>query len=630
MKLNTFQIILIVIMALLPTYFLSGLIALVLNGIKAKELLYYYNYETTYYALLQNHPNIYTLFIGLFLFFCLLFLLIALSFRVKEKLHGDAKWANKSDMKKIGLFGDEGIIIGKYKEDLLRLSIPTAISLSAVTRQGKGVSNVIPNLLEWKESLIVTDIKNENFVKTSKYRQKVLGQKVYHYNPFSYNTAKFNPLFYVDKENSDKAQLDLIDIAMSLYPPISNEPNEKFFEDNARNLFIGVCMLFMDMQESSHSNELLNDNGVKFNLPGILDLAQNFTIPYEDDEDENAPDITDFKEIVEYLKSYSIVKKTTQEKLNSYLNISAENTQSGVWSSFITPLLQFDNPILRHALSDNDFDLRNIRKEKMTIYIGITPDNLNKAKTLLNLFWSYFITLNTKELPEHNPELKYKVMMMMDELPAMGYLESLRFSIGFMLGYALRPVLIYQTKAQLKKEIKEGGYGKNGTDEMLDNVQANIYFALINLDEAKKLSEQLGYKTVKQKSRSYNSGKGLEFGTGGQNVSEAKRALLLPQEIMQLNKDKQIITLLAQKPILCNKSYYYNDEYFLRKIGTVSPTLRAIMNKKKWFLFNNLPSEKDFKKIDIETSIKPFTAFTQIVKGEEVTVYEFQEKGMIA
>jgi type IV secretion system protein VirD4 len=57
-------------------------------------------------------------------------------------------------------------------------------------------------------------------------------------------------------------------------------------------------------------------------------------------------------------------------------------------------------------------------------------------------------------------------------------------------------------------------------------------------------------------------------------VNEVKRPLLLPQEIQELDSDKEIITITTHRPILCDKSFYYKDPYFMDKLKSVSPTLR--------------------------------------------------------
>jgi type IV secretion system protein VirD4 len=112
-----------------------------------------------------------------------------------QSLYGDAKFASLSDIQKsnsvsLGTSNTKGIVVGKYNGKLIRYTKPDFVSLGAGTRSGKGASIVIPNLLEWQDSLIVLDIKQECFNITSKYRKEVLNQDVFLFNPFSLTLRK--------------------------------------------------------------------------------------------------------------------------------------------------------------------------------------------------------------------------------------------------------------------------------------------------------------------------------------------------------------------------------------------------------------------------------------------------------
>jgi type IV secretion system protein VirD4 len=83
-----------------------------------------------------------------------------------------------------GLLGDEGIIVGKYRDRFLTLPGKQSVMLSAPTRSGKGVGVVVPNLLAWQDSAVVVDIKSENFAITAGFRA-AHGQAVYAWAPFA-------------------------------------------------------------------------------------------------------------------------------------------------------------------------------------------------------------------------------------------------------------------------------------------------------------------------------------------------------------------------------------------------------------------------------------------------------------
>lgn len=571
MNLNKEQAIFLAIIDLILVYFLTGVILLLLNNYGVKGIIPNYSLNLTLDAVLNGYPKIIeSLLIALFI--CSLLVFIIPFLPKKEQLHGSARFANMQEVKnKMKLFAEKGIIVGKKGNRLLRLPGQQFVALAAPTGTGKGVSIVIPNLLDWTQSCVVLDIKQENFSITSKYRKTVLKQDVYLVNPFSFETHRYNPLTYIDMEDNEKRDLQLMDLANILYP-FGGTENDKFFNQNAQNLFIGICYMYRDLTSSQEGLALLQDIDFapNFTLYGLLDMAQNMEIKL----DESSDTIKGFDKIIEFLNSYDYLSQETNNRFNSYLNIESKNTKSGVWSSFITPLLFFQNEVTKKATSQSDFDLRDLRKKRMTIYIGITPDELAKAQLFLNILWSQIISLNTKELPEQNKALKYECLLMMDEFTAIGYMPILQKSISYIRGYALRLVTIFQNISQIQDE-RPTGYGKEGAKTLLSNHGCKVYFAQEENEDAEMVSKLLGYKTIKQTSRSFNHG-GKSGGSNSRNVSETKRALMLPQELKELDNRKEIITVLGNKPLICEKAFYYNDPYFMDKLKIVSPTLKRI------------------------------------------------------
>lgn len=75
----------------------------------------------------------------------------------------------------------------------------------------------------------------------------------------------------------------------------------------------------------------------------------------------------------------------------------------------------------------------------------------------------------------------------------------------------------------------------------------------------------LGYYTYKSASSS-RSKSILNPRESSENLSDQRRALLLPQEIKELGTDREVITLENTKPILCHKVRYYADADFKGRV----------------------------------------------------------------
>jgi type IV secretion system protein VirD4 len=212
------------------------------------------------------------------------------------------------------------------------------------------------------------------------------------------------------------------------------------------------------------------------------------------------------------------------------------------------------------ATSADDFDLRNLRKKPMSIYVCVNPDDLHRLRPVLSLFFQQTIGLQTTELPEHNPQLKYQVLMLLNEFTALGRIPIIAESMSYLPGYNVRVLLVIQAPSQLRDV-----YGPYAAETMLKSVAARIVFAPKDYPDAKEISDELGFTTVRVRSHSkpnfmaFNRQSGR---SGSSTVSEHARALLLPQEVKEIGNDHALIFYEGLRPIRCRKIRYFADRRF--------------------------------------------------------------------
>lgn len=469
----------------------------------------------------------------------------------KKSLFGDARFAKHNEIKKAGLLGEKGIIVGKLDNRYLAFDGQQHAIISAPTRSGKGVGIVIPNLLNWSDSVVVLDIKQENWDITSAFRRKY-GQECYLFNPAAadYRTHRYNPLAYISDDPNFRID-DVQKIANMLFP---DQPGtDVIWTATPRSLFLGVVLFLAE-------------------TPGkLVTLGQVLreTLADGDGSEYFAKIINDRAESGEPLSNACV------RALNSYISISAENTRTGVMTSFRSRLELWMNPLVDAATSANDFDLRDVRKRRMSIYLGVTPDNLDRMAPLLSLFFQQLLDLNTRELPNQNKAIKYTCMLLMDEFTAIGKIGILSKGISYIAGYWLRMMPIIQSPAQLVEV-----YGKDTAQTFTTNHALNIIYPpkASETQTARDISEWLGYQTVK--GTSVSKAKDL-FGkkTPTESISDQRRALLLPQEITSLGQDNELVVMENVPPILAKKVLYFKDRAFVDRLKEVSPSLRALGSK---------------------------------------------------
>jgi type IV secretion system protein VirD4 len=123
----------------------------------------------------------------------------AQSLREYSDIHGSARWAKLSDIKKAGLLQPEGVYVGEWKNGskiyTLRHNGPEHVLCYAPPRSGKGVGLVIPTMLTWPHSAVVTDLKREIYELTAKWRGSEGANRILRFEPASSSASvHFNPL----------------------------------------------------------------------------------------------------------------------------------------------------------------------------------------------------------------------------------------------------------------------------------------------------------------------------------------------------------------------------------------------------------------------------------------------------
>jgi type IV secretion system protein VirD4 len=194
----------------------------------------------------------------------------------------------------------------------------------------------------------------------------------------------------------------------------------------------------------------------------------------------------------------------------------------------------------------------------------VNPDDLHRLRPVLNLFFQQAIGLQTRELPERNPALKYQVMMLLDEFTSLGRIPIIAEAISYLPGFNVRVVLVIQTPAQLREV-----YGIHAAETMLKSLAARIVFAPKDFGDAKEISDELGFTTVPARTVSTPIGAAFDRRGGrskSQTVSLQRRALLLPQEVKELGTEKAIVFYEGLPPIRCRKIRYYSDGRFRKRL----------------------------------------------------------------
>lgn len=460
----------------------------------------------------------------------------------KTNQHGEARFANESEIVREGMRAKKGILLGKQGGRYLTFGGPEHVICYAPTRAGKGVGVVIPNLFNWADSLVVLDIKKENWAATAGFRA-AHGQRVVMFDPLdpAGHTARYNPLGFIDRASEIDCLDELQKIATMLFPtPKDGDP---FWAEAARSGFIGVGALVAQSPD----------------LPFTIgEIYRQLT---QGDPKSRLMTVLARREL-----EGPALSSGCRSSLGDFLSAS-DNTFASIKQTITSRMSLWVNPRVDAATSASDFDLRELRTRPTSIYLGTTPDNMDRVAPLYNLFFQQLVDLNTRELPGDGKH-PLQCLVLLDEFARLGHATVIAKGFSYVAGYGLRLLPIIQSPSQLRAE-----YGPDVADEIMTNCGVEIVFTPKELKVAQELSERLGYFDFKAKSKSKPTM--LASGKRSTTVSDQKRALMLPQELMQMDRGKLIVLRGGIPAVQGEKILSYQDKDFTSR-AKPAPALKPM------------------------------------------------------
>ena len=450
----------------------------------------------------------------------------------RRPLHGAARWATAAEQRAAGLRAREGIILGRAPGGgFLIADGPEHVMVHAPTRTGKGVGIVIPNLLAWPHSVVVLDIKRENFTATAGYRA-AHGQRILMFDPLASDgrTARFNPLGHIDRSDAAAVLDELQRMAVMLFP--GHDQADPFWSEAARTGFIGVGAY------------VAASPPLPFTLGGI------FRQLTADDPRTRFPKVVEARR-----RSGTPLPPACVSALNDFC-ASSENTFASIRQTITTRMGLWLNPRVDVATAESDFDLRDLRQGGMSLYLGATPDNLLRVAPLYSLLFQQLVDLNSRALPGPNDR---PVLVLLDEFARLGPAPVLAHAFSWVAGYGIRLLPAIQSPAQLRAI-----YGADMAEDIFANCGVEAVFAPKDLKTAQDLSERLGAYTYAALSRSRP--RGLGAGRRTITVSDQRRPLMLPQELMRLPASTLLVLKAGLPAVRGRKIAYYREGVFRRRL----------------------------------------------------------------
>lgn len=452
--------------------------------------------------------------------------------------YGSARWASTSEIRRAGLFEQRGVFLGRSGADYLRHDGPEHVMAFAPTRSGKGVGLVVPTLLGWTGSAVVHDIKGENWQLTAGWRARF--SHCLWFNPTDARSARYNPLLEV-RRGAEEVR-DVQNIADILVDPEGALERRSHWEKTSHSLLVGTILHILYAEEEktlARVATFLSDP----QRPFTATLRRMMTTNHLGTPD--APQV------------HPVVASAAREVLNK-----SENERSGVLSTAMSFLGLYRDPTVAEVTSRSDWRIADLveGKSPVSLYLVVPPSDISRTKPLVRLVLNQIGRRLTEHLHAENPPGRHKLLMMLDEFPALGRLDFFETSLAFMAGYGVRAFLIAQSLNQIEK-----AYGDHNS--ILDNCHVRIAFATNDERTAKRISDALGTATEQRSMRNY-AGHRLAPWLAHVMVSrqETARALLTPGEVMQLPPTDELVLVAGTPPIRAKKLRYFEDGRFTARV----------------------------------------------------------------
>jgi type IV secretion system protein VirD4 len=456
--------------------------------------------------------------------------------------YGSARWAEDKEIRSAGLLGPDGVVLGRYDHDYLRHDGPEHVLCFAPTRSGKGVGLVVPTLLTWPGSCIVHDIKGENWTLTAGFRGK--HGRVLLFDPTNAQSSAYNPLLEV--RQGEWEVRDVQNIADILVDPEGSLDKRNHWEKTSHSLLVGAILHVLYAEKDK-------------TLAGVANFLSDPRRPVE----ATLRAMMDTPHLGE-AGVHPVIASSARELLNK-----SDNERSGVLSTAMSFLGLYRDPVVARVTERCDWRIADLvgGKKAVSLYLVVPPSDINRTKPLIRLILNQIGRRLTEELTTSGK--RHRLLLMLDEFPALGRLDFFESALAFMAGYGIKGFLIAQSLNQIER-----AYGQNNS--ILDNCHVRVSFATNDERTAKRVSDALGTATEMRDSTNY-AGHRLSPWLGHLMVSrqETARPLLTPGEIMQLPPTDEIVMVAGTPPIRANKARYFEDRRLQERILT-PPDLAAL------------------------------------------------------
>ncbi len=274
--------------------------------------------------------------------------------------YGSARWATERELREARLLDPAGVYLGRFGRQHIRHAGPEHVLCFAPTRSRKGVGLVVPTLLSWWSSVVVHDIKGENWTFTAGWRSRFSHCLLF--DPTNPASAAYNPLLEVRRGPQEVR--DVQNIADVLVDPEGSIERRNHWEKTSHSLLVGAILhvLYAEPDKTlAGLGTFLSDPA----RPIERTLRLMLTTPHLGPSGV-----------------HPVVAQAARELLNK-----SENERSGVLSTAMSFLGLYRDPIVAAVTSRCDWRIADLvqAEHPVSLYLVVPPSDISRTKPLVRL-----------------------------------------------------------------------------------------------------------------------------------------------------------------------------------------------------------------------------------------------------
>ena len=421
----------------------------------------------------------------------------------------------------------------------------------AGSRAGKGRSAIIPNMLRYQGSVLAIDPKGELALATAKQRAKT--QEICVIDPFHTTGEKLPQKFYKGfnpLENMNQASM-IEDAALITDALVMQSGNDPHWDDSAKTFIEGIILEVVTAKRFSARKNLVTVCNLI--AQGDVEAAKELTGDEEGEEEWSG------MEALEEYMSQSTEDAVRRAAADFFER--PERERGSVLSTARRHLKAFSYPEIEASLQGNSFDLADLKKESMSVYLCLPGRHIGTCGRWLRLFIN--LALQAMERTPGQPSAGCQVLFVMDEFAALGHMRTIEDAAGQIAGYGVKLWPILQDLGQLKALYKDRW------ETFMGNAGVLQFFGNNDLTTLEWVSKRLGSTTIEQRSKSDVTPSAQDAGATGESYAPRTTPVMEPDEVSLVfgRSDPQLRQLIIRAgfwPMILQRAYYDKHDAFRR------------------------------------------------------------------